>query len=308
MGLMTAHTQMGITLRFVGEYAGAVEHFAKSAEIYDPALQQVYANAYRMDPGVFSYAETTRTLWAVGRIDDAYAMNERSLALGRSSPDPRTLAFTLLMAGVLYHLLREPALTLQCSVEGIAISDEHGIVLERAWITTAHGWATTQVGDVDAGVDEMAASLTMRRKLNAILDIPYALTQLAEGYLLQGDIPKARETLLEAIELRERNDDAWFEAEIYRMLGDVTLAEGDSAAAEKFYRKSLDVSLQQGTRSFELRTSVSLARLLGQTERAAEAIELLSPVRTWFEGQRPTADSAAADTLLASLRGERVLT
>ena len=232
MGLMTAHTQMGITLRFVGEYAGAVEHFAKSAEIYDPALQQVYANAYRMDPGVFSYAETTRTLWAVGRIDDAYAMNERSLALGRSSPDPRTLAFTLLMAGVLYHLLREPALTLECSVEGIAISDEHGIVLERAWITTAHGWATTQVGDVDAGVDEMAASLTMRRKLNAILDIPYALTQLAEGYLLQGDIPKARETLLEALELRERNDDAWFEAEIYRMLGDVTLAERDAAVAE----------------------------------------------------------------------------
>ena len=307
MGLMTAHTQMGITLRFVGDYSTAVEHFEKSAEIYDPALQQEYAKAYRMDPGVFSFSETTRTYWAVGRIDDAFAMNERSLALGRSSPDPRTTAFTLLMAGVFYHLLREPKDALRCAADGIAIADEHQIVQERAWLTTAHGWATTQVGDVNAGVDEMAASMTMRLQMNAVLDCPYAMTQLAEGYVLQGNLTKAKATLLEALEIRERNDDAWFEAEIYRMLGDLALAEAnDVAGAEKHYRKSLEVALTQGTRSFELRTSVSLARLLGSLGRGGEAIELLSPVRQWFEGQRPTVDSRAADEVLASLTGERV--
>jgi tetratricopeptide (TPR) repeat protein len=307
MGLMTAHTQMGITLRFVGEYNSAVEHFEESAKIYDPALQQDYAKAYRMDPGVFSFSETTRTYWAVGRIDDAFAMNERSLALGRSSPDPRTTAFTLLMAGVFYHLLREPKEALRCSADGIAIADEHQIVQERAWLTTAHGWATTQVGDIDAGVDEMAASMTMRLQMNAVLDCPYAMSQLAEGYILQGNLPKARATLLEALDIRERNDDRWFEAEIFRMLGDLTLAESnDVAEAEKHYRKSLDVSLTQGTRSFELRTCVSLARLLISTGRSTEAFELLSPVRQWFEGQRATVDSRAADEVLASLKSETV--
>jgi tetratricopeptide (TPR) repeat protein len=304
MALMTAHTQMGITLRFIGEYSEAVDHFAKAAEIYDPALQKEYTAAYHMDPGVFSHAETTRTLWAVGRIDDAIAMNERSVALGRSSPDPRTVAFALLMSGVLHHLRRDPAAALRDASEGIAITDEHQIIQERAWLTTAEGWAKTQFGKVDEGVDEMAASLTMRQQINALIDLPYALSQLAEGYILQGNLAMARTALQKAIDIRERNDDAWFEAEIYRLLGDVAIAEsGDIAAAEEFFRKSLEVAVNQGTRSFELRTSVSLARLLANTDRVAEAVEILEPVRRWFDGQSETVDSRAADeTLLALYR------
>jgi len=146
--------------------------------------------------------------------------------------------------------------------------------------------------------------LTMRRKMNAILDIPYALTQLAEGYVLQGKLDLARTTLLEALELRERNDDAWFEAEILRLLGDVTLASGAHVStAEEYYRRSLEVAINQGTRSFELRTSVSLARLLSNTDRVSDAIELLTPVRAWFRSQKPTRDTDNADALLASLSG-----
>ena len=301
MSLMTAHTQMGITLRFVGDYSDAVDHFAKAADIYDPALQREYTAVYRMDPGVFSHAETTRTLWAVGRIDDAIAMNERSMALGRSSPDPRTVAFALLMSAVLSHLLREPEDAFKAAAEGIAITDEHQIVQERAWITTAHGWAKTQLGKVDEGVDEMAASMTMRLKMNATLDMPYALTQVAEGYILQGDLEKAKKTLDEALDLRRRNDDAWFEAEVYRMLGDVALADGsDADKAESLYRESLDIARRQGTKSFELRTATSLARMLG-ADRSAEAIELLEPIRRWFDGQHSTRDMNAADHILASL-------
>ena len=148
----------------------------------------------------------------------------------------------------------------------------------------------------------MAASLTMRQQINAMIDMPYALTQLAEGYVLQGNPDLARRTLEEALEIRERNDDAWFEAEIYRLLGDVTIAEsGDVAAAEAFFRKSLEVAVDQGTRSFELRTAVRLARLLGNTDRVAEAVEILEPVRRWFDGQSETVDSRAADEMLAAL-------
>ncbi len=303
MSLMAAHTQMGISLRFMGEYTDAVEHFAQAAAIYDPALQHQYTAVYHMDPGVFSFAETTRTLWAVGRVDDALAMNERSLALGRSSPDPRTVAFSLLMSSVLTHLMRDPAQTMKSSSEGIAICDEHQIIQERSWITTAHGWATALLGNAPDGLDEMAASLTMRRQMNAILDFPYALTQIAEGHMLMGNHKLARATLEEAIELRQRHDDAWYEAEVYRMLGDVEIAEtGNAAAAEAYYRQSLGISLKQGTRSFELRTATSLARLIG-TERSAEAIALLAPVREWFSSQGATADTAAGDEVLAGLRG-----
>jgi adenylate cyclase len=302
MALMTAHTDMAITLRFMGRFDEAVEHFRQAALVYDPSRQREYHTIYRMDPGVFSHAEATRTLWAVGRIDDAIEMNERTLALGRSSPDPRTVAFALLMSCVLHHLLREPARVLEQAEEGIALADEHQIVQERAWITTARGWALTQLGRVDEGVDEIVASLAMRTRMNATLDLPYALTQLAEGYLLQEDPEKARVALTQALETRKKNDDAWFESEVYRMLGDLALdGGGDTEPAEAYYRMAVEIAHAQGAKALEFRAAISLARLLQATDRSDEAAELLVPLRDLFAAQRPTRDFDRACEMLSRM-------
>jgi len=276
-----------------------------------------------MDPGVFSLSEMTRTLWAVGEIDRALQVNERAMELARSSPDPRTLAFGLLLGSVLYHLLREPEQMLKYAEEGIAIADEHQIVQERAWITTARGYALAAMGRIDDGIDEMTASLAMRQRMNAILDIPYALTQLAEGYAMRGDLSRARSTLVEALELAKRNTDVWFEAEIYRQLGDIALTSDDDTqtdngiparddvrengmeridVAEAYYRRAIDLSRSQGARSLELRAATSLGKLLSSLSRGDEASALLGPIRESFRGQRETFDSHAADELLEALR------
>src|SRR5688500_1374394 len=306
MALMTAHTDMAITLRFMGRFDEAVEHFRQAAMVYDPSKQLEYHRIYRMDPGVFSVAESTRTLWAVGRIDDAIAMNDRTIALGRSNPDPRTVAFALLMSCVLHHLLRDPARVLEAADEGIALADEHQIVQERAWITTARGWALTQLGRVDEGVDEITTSLAMRTQMNALLDMPYALTQLAEGYALQGNFAKAREALGQALEARRKNDDAWYEAEVHRLLGDFALADDDGAGAgtaESHYRNAIEVAQKQGAKSLELRAAIGLAVLFQGSQRADEAIEILRPLRDSFSSQRATRDYDKANEIIRALEG-----
>jgi adenylate cyclase len=323
MALMTAHTDMGISLRFMGQFDEALAHFDRAAQIYDPAKQREYHAAYHMDPGVFSLGEMTRTLWGLGQIDRALLTKEQALALARSSPDPRTVAFALLLASVLHHLLGEPDQVLKYSEEGMSIADEHQIAQERAWITTAHGFATAMLGDIGDGINEMAASLAMRQRMNAILDLPYALTQLAQGYALRGDINRARATLTEALDLAKKNNDSWFESEIYRQLGDMALSserdeetsggvpargeDEDEAlirhnAAEAHYERALQIARAQGAKSFELRAAVSLARLYSLDGRETEAIELLEGIREFFRGQRETTDSRAADELLLSLR------
>src|SRR5688572_23255901 len=306
MALMTAHTDLAITLRFMGRFEEAVEHFHQAALVYDPSKQLEYHRIYRMDPGVFSVAESTRTLWAVGRIDDAIAMNDRTIALERSNPDPRTVAFALLMSCVLHHLLRDPARVLEAADEGIAHADEHQIVQERVWITTARGWALTQLGRVDEGVDEITTSLAMRTQMNALLDMPYALTQLAEGYALQGNFAKAREALGQALEARRKNDDAWYEAEVHRLLGDFALADDDGAGAgtaESHYRNAIEVAQKQGAKSLELRAAIGLAVLFQGSQRADEAIEILRPLRDSFSSQRATRDYDKANEIIRALEG-----
>jgi tetratricopeptide (TPR) repeat protein len=321
MALMTAHTDMGITPRFTGKFDEAIEHFEKAEAIYDPAKQLEYLAAYHMDPGVFCLAEMTRTLWGAGHVDRALATLDKAVKLARSSPDPRTVAFAMLMGAVLHHLMREPDISLKYTEEGIAVADEHQIIQERAWITTQHGWALAVLGRVDEGIENLETSLAMRKRMNADLDLPYALTQLSEAYALRGDITKARNTLHDAIEIGNRNSDLWSQAEVYRNLGDLALLVDSGAnqaklseserrdeqsvrenAAEANYLRAIEVAHDQGALSFELRAAVSLGKLMERDSRPDEAIAIVEPLREKLNGQRPTPDTTDADMLLNRLR------
>jgi tetratricopeptide (TPR) repeat protein len=321
MALMTAHTDMGITLRFMGNFDEAIEHFEKAATIYDPAKQLEYLSQYHMDPGVFCLCEMTRTLWGAGQVDRALSTLEKAISFARASPDPRTVAFSLLMGAVLHHLMREPELTVKYGDEGIEIADEHQIIQERAWITTSHGWGLVGIGKIDEGIAEIETSLAMRKRMNADLDLPYALTLLAEAYAARGDIARARDTLHDAIEVGNRNADLWAMADVYRSLGDLALRVESGAdqsniseldrkeeqsvrenAAEDLYLKAIEIAREQGAKSFELRASVSLGKLMERDGRIGEAIEMIEPLRKAVQSQRPTPDSIDADMLLNRLR------
>jgi tetratricopeptide (TPR) repeat protein len=160
--------------------------------------------------------------------------------------------------------------------------------------------------------------------MNADLDLPYALIQLAEAYALRGDVIRARTVLQDAIECANRNADLWALSEVYRMLGDLAMqadpsvtteasvadreddAEVRRNAAEGYYLRALEIAHEQGARSFELRAAVSIGKVMERDGRIDEAAELVSPLRKLFEGQKPTPDTADADMLLGRLRSASV--
>ena len=78
-------------------------------------------------------------------------------------------------------------------------------------------------------------------------------------------------------------------------------ASGAPAAAkpsEDLFRQSLDVARQQGALSWELRAATSLARLLRNQGRPADAIACLQPIYDCFTEGFDTADLIAAKQLL----------
>ena len=64
---------------------------------------------------------------------------------------------------------------------------------------------------------------------------------------------------------------------------------------------ALTLAREQGTRGFELRGALSLARLLEAQGRRNEARRLLAPVYGWFAEGFDTPDLQNAKALLASL-------
>jgi predicted ATPase len=126
---------------------------------------------------------------------------------------------------------------------------------------------------------------------------------LAEGMALAGDLDNALQLLDEQIAQIERP--GWEErlhyAEILRLKGWMLSIKGDLEAAERSFLASLDWARRQQAKSWELRTSTSLARLWQSQGKHRDAYALLAPVYGWFTEGFDTKDLQEAKVLLAEL-------
>jgi hypothetical protein len=93
--------------------------------------------------------------------------------------------------------------------------------------------------------------------------MPYLRATLAEGLALSGDLDGGLSLIEESLTQIARP--GWEErshlAEVLRLKGWMLYQQGKLAAAEENYLASLNVAGEQQAKSWELRTSTSLARL-----------------------------------------------
>jgi len=94
-----------------------------------------------------------------------------------------------------------------------------------------------------------------------------------------------------------------YEAELYRLIGEATLRRdpADRAAASAAFRKAIQISRLQGTKSWELRAVTSLAQVLDSEGRRSEARAMLEETLGWFTEGFATADLKRAQALLREL-------
>ncbi len=101
----------------------------------------------------------------------------------------------------------------------------------------------------------------------------------------------------------ERTGQRWDEADLYRVRGDILLraARPDIAAAEAAFGRAIEIARGQKTLTFELRASLSLARLYHRTNRDEAARSLLAPALAGFDKSMELPEFAEATRLLAEL-------
>jgi predicted ATPase len=131
--------------------------------------------------------------------------------------------------------------------------------------------------------------------------MPHHIALLARACEIARQIEEAVTLLDEALQIAELTGERWLEAELYRNKGQLLLRQGHSEAAEELYRKALSIAREQEAKLWELRASMSLARLRRDQGRRAEARDLLTPVYGWFTEGFDTADLKGAKALIDEL-------
>ncbi|MFL5283386.1 MAG: hypothetical protein ACJ8AW_20930 [Rhodopila sp.] len=127
---------------------------------------------------------------------------------------------------------------------------------------------------------------------------------MAEAMARTGDLDNALHLLDEQILDIERPGwgERLFYPEILRLKGWMLSLKGDFEDAEWNFLASLDWARRQKAKSWELRTTMSLARLWQSQGKRQDAYELLAPVYDWFTEGFDTKDLQEAKVLLAELR------
>ena len=92
---------------------------------------------------------------------------------------------------------------------------------------------------------------------------PYYLALLAEACAKGGQAEEGLSILAEALATVHNTGERFYEAELYRLKGELLLAQSahQTAEAEACFHQALDIARLQQAKSLELRAVMSLARL-----------------------------------------------
>jgi class 3 adenylate cyclase/predicted ATPase len=301
---MEALFLLGVTLFYRGDFVGAIAQYEKALSHYDDRERtRLWASRVGEDAGITHRCYLSLALWQVGYPEQAVRASWATMDLARSIGHPFSLAYAQHHRSWLYHRLRLPAETEAASEEGIQTATEQGFALFHATGTIYKAGGLLLEGRPSEALPMLTRGLDAYQATGAGMSLPYYFSMLGDAYTQVGRPEEAGRALDEGLAIAERNDELCQLAELYRLKGELALRAElpNVGAAEDFFRKAILTAQRQLSKSWELRATISLARLCQRQGRHDEARRTLSDVYGWFTEGFDTPDLKAAQALLNEL-------
>jgi tetratricopeptide (TPR) repeat protein len=237
-------------------------------------------------------AYSAYNLWFLGYPDRALERASIATAIAHKSGSKVNLSEVHYWASAVYELRRELDHMRERAEVSLAVSSEAGNRYFRALSEISLGWADAMAGDLEGGIARMLRS----RRPSTL-----ALIATALGRMRRFD--EGLRKIDESFAIIERTSSRQDEAEVHRVKGELLLAQDASNAAQagQSFRTAIEISHKQHAKSWELRSTTSLARLLAKQDRRDEAVTALAEIYDWFTEGFDTADLKDAKALLDEL-------
>jgi predicted ATPase len=228
------------------------------------------------------------------------------------------LAHTYLFAAMLHQFRREARLEEEYAERALAVTSEHGLVMHNAHAMIVRGWALLDQGREAEAIEQIRQGIADHQATNTEVMRPHYLALLSQALGKTGQVREGLRLLDEALAMAQRSGEGYYEAELYRLKGELLLMQttgrgaslaapagtavaGKSAIevqAESCFRQALEIAQRQQAKALALRAAMSLARLYQQQDKAAEARNLLTPIYHNFTEGFETVDLQEANALL----------
>ena len=328
--LMEAHLAMGAVLLVRGEFISTRKHYEQAVSLYDPRLHRPLAFIYGQDPKVSSLSPLAWALWELGYPGQALKRSYEALSLAQDLSHPYSLAFALGFAAWIHQYRREEHLAQERAEAAMDLSNTQGVPLWLSWGAITKGWALVEQGLVKQGIEHIRQGTVTLQAMGAELQRSYFLALLAEANGKAGCTEEGLQIITEALAHVDNTGERYYEAELHRLKGELTLQKGTrdwkpeigssspsapslkpqvssgvAREAEGCFLTAIEVARKQQAKSLELRAVMSLAKLWQRQGKQKEAHRMLSEVYNWFTEGFDTKDLQEAKALLDELAGAR---
>ena len=301
--LSVGHRLVGTSLACTGDIAQGRAHLDRAAALYNPTEHRPLALRFGQDVRVAILSNRALALWMLGYPTAALADTDQLLTDAREIGQAATVMYALFHAAHIQLFRGNYQAVNTLGEEVVALAKEKGALLWKGSGVIDQGCVSALTGKASDAVQMITAGIGLWRATGATAWMPLYRLHLAKAYSELDQFDEAWRNIRDAMSAIEDTKERWWEAEVNRTAGEITLLspERDAAKAEEYFEQALAVARQQQAKSWELRAAMSLARLWRDQGKPQQARELLAPVYGWFTEGFDTLDLKEAKALLGTL-------
>jgi class 3 adenylate cyclase/predicted ATPase len=301
---MEALFMPGVTQFYRGQFASSRTHHEEALASYDDRERTKFWTASTgHDAGVTQRCYLALDLWHLGFPDQALQLDRETRALARTIGHAFSLGHAVDFSAFLGLYCRLGSLVQAAAEEEIAIGKEQGFPLWHALGTLHKGAGMLLEGRPEETLPLLRTGYAAFRATGAGVRVPSYLCMLCDACMQVGRFEEAHQALREGLAVAEKTDDRCHEAELHRLTGELLLAESaqQTAAAEACFHRAIATARQQQSKGWELRATVSLARLWQRQGRREEARDALATIYGAYSEGFTTRDLVEANAMLQTL-------
>jgi class 3 adenylate cyclase/tetratricopeptide (TPR) repeat protein len=295
------HLLLGGTLFLNGEFETSRSHLEEAIRLYeeDQPSRKGRQVLYVQDQKATGLCYLGLTLTIMGHLGPGLDAAREGVRHARSLGGLHAVNFSLCYLAGVHHFRRETREALERATESLELAREQGFATWRGASQMIRGEALVSAGSSDEGFAEIVAGLNAHSGMDAISYQTFSISVLVRGLLAARRLDEALEALEEGLTASEQRNELFYRAELLRLKGDVFAMKGCPLDAERWLHEAIALAKKQGARLFELRSAVSLCKLLDGDRRQVALRTELAPVCDSFATEVATPDLAEARALMS---------
>jgi len=301
VGTVWAEWWAGIAHSYLGHQAAAQLHLERGMELA-VEVGILKANFFGFDQRINPLAFLARTFWLRGFSDRALRTVQRAVDEAANRGHPVPICISLVYASMLLLQTGDLPGADDLIEQLIVHAERYSLEPHRAQGVALKGQLAIARDEPEAGLDLLQSALATLRTQQLHLPIPGFVGASAEGLSKTGQFEEALFTINGAIASAKNSGVEFNLPELLRIKSQILAAQNDRKSALNCLTEAIAVARAQSALAWELRSTMSLARLLREDGQCDQARHALALVYDRFTEGFETADLKLARALLEDLR------